>query len=105
MLTLLISLSAYAGTSQDWGKWKKGELLIENHSFEEDLAAWGLENGACCNRGGLYTITQSDVDFWINNFRYFEGDPEDDLNRDTPFSVNAKEKLATRWDEIKSDRF
>ena len=41
---------------QDWGKWKKGELLLENHSFEEDLAAWGLEDGACCGRGGLYTM-------------------------------------------------
>ena len=211
LLMLLISFSVFAGTPQDWGKWKKGELLLENHSFEEDLAAWGLEDGACCGRGGLYTmeidkknpqhgkqslkvighkatgtdwhakvrqkdlsmktgetytvifwarsekprqvslsvqmqhdpwtfyqggnidllgpewteyhitynathnverdmwvglsIAQSDTDFWIDNFRYFEGDPEDDLNRDTPFSVDAKAKLATRWGEIKSDRF
>ena len=211
LLTLLIGLNALAGTPQEWGKWKEGELLLENHSFEEDLAAWGLEDGACCGRGGLYTmeidkknpqhgkqslkvighkatgtdwhakvrqkdmsmkvgetytvifwaraekprqvslsvqmqhdpwtfyqggvinllgpeweeyhitfnathdverdmwvglaIAQSDTDFWIDNFRYFEGDPEDDLNRDTPFPVDAKEKLATRWGEIKSDRF
>ena len=50
-------------------------------------------------------IAQSDTDFWIDNFRYFEGDPEDDLNRDTPFPVEAKEKLATRWGEIKTERF
>ena len=211
LITLLIGLSAFAGTPQDFGKWKKGELLLENHSFEEDLAAWGLEDGACCGRGGLYTmeidkknpqhgkqslkvighkatgtdwhakvrqtdasmkvgdtytvifwarsekprqvslslqmqhdpwtfyqggninllgpeweeyhitfnathdvdrdmwvglaIAQSDTDFWIDNFRFFEGDPEDDLNRDTPFPVDAKEKLATRWGDIKSDRF
>ena len=211
LLTLLIGLSAFAGTLPEWGKWKKGELLIENHSFEEDQAAWGLEDGACCGRGGLYTmeidkknpqhgkqslkvighkatgtdwhakvrqkdmsmkagetytvifwaraekprqvslsvqmqhapwtfyqggvinllgqeweeyhitfnathdverdmwvglaIAQSDTDFWIDNFRYFEGDPEDDLNRDTPFPVEAKEKLATRWGEIKTERF
>ena len=211
LLTLLVCLSVFAGTPQDWGKWKEGELLLENHSFEEDLAAWGLEDGACCNRGGLYTmeidkknpqhgkqslkvighkatgtawhakvrqkdasmksgetytvifwarsekprevqlsvqmqhapwtfyqggainllgpewaeyhitfnsnadverdmwvglsIAQSDVDFWIDNFRYFEGEPEDDLNRDTPFPVDAKEKLATQWGEIKAERF
>ena len=56
LLALLIGLSAYAGTPQEWGKWKEGELLLENHSFEEDLAAWGLEDGACCGRGGLYTM-------------------------------------------------
>ena len=45
LLTLLVGLSVFAGTPQDWGKWKEGELLLENHSFEEDLAAWGLEDG------------------------------------------------------------
>ena len=211
VFTLLVGLSVFAGTPQDWGKWKEGELLLENHSFEEDLAAWGLEDGACCDRGGLYTmeidkknpqhgkqslkvighkatgtawhakvrqkdasmksgetytvifwarsekprevqlsvqmqhapwtfyqggainllgpdwmeyhitfnsnadverdmwvglsIAQSDVDFWIDNFRYFEGEPEDDLNRDTPFPVDAKEKLATKWGEVKTERF
>lgn len=211
LLILFIGLSAFAGTPQDLGKWKEGELLLENHSFEEDKAAWELEDGACCGRGGLYTIeidkknpqhgkqslkvvghkatgtdwhakikqkdasmeagetytvifwarsekpravslsiqmqhdpwvfyqggninlvgpewteyhitfnstadvdrdmwvglsiAQSDVDFWIDNFRYFEGEPEDDLNRDTPFPVDAKEKLATQWGEIKAERF
>ena len=211
LLTLLIGLSAFAGTPQDLGKWKDGELLLENHSFEEDLAGWELEDGACCDRGGLYTmeidkknpqhgkqslkivghkatgtdwhakvkqldtsmksgkeytvifwarsekprtvslsvqmqhdpwvfyqggdinllgpewteyhltynatadvdrdmwvglsIAQSDVDFWLDNFRYFEGEPEDDLNRETPFPVDAKDKLATQWAEIKTERF
>ncbi len=215
LLILLIGVSASAETLQELGKWKKGELLIENYSFEDGLAAWELEDGACCNRGGLYTmeidkknpqhgnkslkivghkstgtpwhakvkqrsvsmekgekysvvfwaraekqrevkvnfqtqhdpwtnhlsgqpnptiilsgpeweeydytftatvdvvrdmwvslsVAQSDVDFWIDNFRYFEGEPQDDLNRDTPFPVDAKEKLATQWGEIKNERF
>ena len=211
LLTLLVGLSVFAGTPQDWGKWKEGELLLENHSFEEDLAGWDLEDGACCDRGGLYTmeidkknpqhgnqslkvighkstgtawhakvkqldtsmksgetytvifwarsekprevtlsvqmqhdpwtfyqggainllgpewmeyhitfnstadverdmwvglsIAQSDEDFWLDNFRYFEGEPEDDLNRDIPFPVDAKEKLATKWGEVKTERF
>ena len=211
LLMVLICLSTFAETPQELGKWKKGELLIENYSFEEDLAAWELEDGACCDRGGLYTmeidkknpqhgkqslkvvghkatgtgwhakvkqldlsmksgetytvifwarsekprevglsiqmqhdpwtsyqggainllgpewmeyditfqagadvdrdmwvglsIAQSDVDFWIDNFRYFEGEPQDDLNRETPFPVDAKGKLATRWGEIKTERF
>ena len=211
VLTLFIGLNVFAGTLQDWGKWKEGELLLENHSFEDDLATWELEDGTCCDRDGLYTmeidkknpqhgkqslkivghkatgtpwhakikqldvsmksgetytvifwarsekprevtlsvqmqhepwtfyqggainllgpewmeyhitfqskadverdmwvglsIAQSDEDFWIDNFRYFEGEPEDDLNRDTPFPVDAKEKLATQWGELKTERF
>ena len=29
LITLLIGLSAFAGTPQELGKWKKGELLLE----------------------------------------------------------------------------
>ena len=62
LLTLLIGLTTFAGTPIEWGKWKKGELLLENHSFEEDQAAWGLEDGACCGRGGLYTYEARSLD-------------------------------------------
>ena len=215
IMTTFIGFSTFAGTVQDLGKWKKGELLLENYSFEEDLAAWELEDGACCDRDGLYTmeidsknaqhgqkslkvighketgtawhakvkqrdvsmkkgqeytlifwarseeprevvvsvqmqqdpwqnylqglprpainftgkewaeyhytftastdvvrdmwiglsIAQSDVDFWLDNFRFFEGQPKDDLTREEPYPVDAKEKLATQWAHIKTARF
>ena len=209
--TLLIGYNVFAGTVQKLGAWEKGELLLENHSFEDDLAAWELEDGQCCDRGGEYkmeidkknpqhgnkslkvigvkatgtawhakvkqrdvsmekgeeytvifwarsekprqvtlsvqmqhdpwtfwqggnidllgpewqeyfitfiakdtvvndmwvglSIAQSDVDFWLDNFRYFEGEPKDDLSRDEPFPVDAKEKLTTQWASVKGDRF
>ncbi|RKU29511.1 hypothetical protein C6497_06280 [Candidatus Poribacteria bacterium] len=209
--TLLIGYNVFAGTVQKLGAWEKGELLLENHSFEDDLAGWELEDGQCCDRGGEYkmeidkknpqhgnkslkiigvkatgtawhakvkqrdvsmekgeeytvifwarsekprqvalsiqmqhdpwtfwqggnidllgpewqeyfitftakdtvvndmwvglSIAQSDVDFWLDNFRYFEGEPKDDLSRDEPFPVDAKEKLTTQWASVKGDRF
>ena len=212
LMTVFIGFSAFSGTLQDLGKWEKGELLLENYSFEEDLTAWNLEDGKCCDRGGEYqwtidnkesqhgdkslkvigviatgtnwhakvkqlgvsmkagedytvifwaradkprevsiniqlqqdpwtafhgngknfnlteeweeysftflagvaidrqmwvgiAIAQSDVDFWLDNFRYFEGQPEDDLTLDEPFAVDAKEKLTTQWASVKSERF
>ena len=45
LMTVLIGFSAFAGTQQELGKWEKGELLLENYSFEEDLTAWTLEDG------------------------------------------------------------
>ena len=209
--TVLIGYDVFAGTVQKLGDWEKGELLLENHSFEDDLAGWELEDGQCCDRGGEYrmeidkknpqhgnkslkvigvkatgtawhakvkqrdvsmekgeeytvifwarsekprqvslsvqmqddpwtfwqggnidllgpewqeyfitfiakdtvvndmwvglSIAQSDVDFWLDNFRYFEGEPKDDLSRDEPFPVDAKEKLTTQWASVKGDRF
>jgi len=215
IMTVLVGFSVFAGTPQELGKWEKGELLLENYSFEDDLAAWELEDGTCCERGGEYrmeidkknpqhgdkclkvigvkatgtawhakvkqknvsmqkgeeytvifwarsedprevlvnlqkqgdpwdnhlqglprpaiiltgeewseyhytftakvdvvrdmwvalSIAQSDVDFWIDNFRFFEGEPQDDLTRDEPFPVDAKEKLTTQWASVKTGRF
>ncbi|MYB65588.1 hypothetical protein F4083_08095 [Candidatus Poribacteria bacterium] len=58
ILTAMIIIvgNCVAGTVQDFGKWEKGELLLENYSFEDDLTAWELEDGSCCDRGGLYTM-------------------------------------------------
>ena len=47
-------LTTAAKTIQDFKKWEKGENLIENGSFEDGIAAWHLEDGACCDRGGQY---------------------------------------------------
>lgn len=212
LTVVLIGFNADARTVQDLGKWEKGELLLENYSFEDGLAAWNLEDGTCCDRGGEFrweidnreaqhgdkslkvigvkatgtnwhakvnqlsvsmeagndytivfwaraekvrqvsinvqlqqepwttfhgqgknfslteeweeysytflstadidrqmwvglAIAQSDVDFWLDNFRYFEGEVEDDLTVDEPFPVDAKAKLATQWGTVKAKRF
>ena len=58
ILTAMIIIvgNCVAGTVQDFGKWETGELLLENHSFEDGLAAWDLEDGSGNNRGGLYRM-------------------------------------------------
>lgn len=212
IMVVFVGFGAFAATQQDLGDWDKGELLLENYSFEDDLAAWTLEDGTCCERGAQYTweivqnnpqhgekcvkvvghiasgtdwhakivqrsvsmksgedysilfwaraeeprdvsiniqmqgdpwttfhgqgmtynlttewteysftfsstadidknmwvglaVGQSDVDFWLDNFRYFQGDPEDDMTVEQVLPVDAKDKLATQWASVKSDRF
>ncbi len=56
LTAIMIVGNCVAGTVQDFGKWETGELLLENYSFEDDLTAWDLEDGSCCDRGGLYTM-------------------------------------------------
>ena len=52
------------------------------------------------------SIAQSDVDFWLDNFRFFEGQPDDEIPLDgEPQSVDAKQKLTTQWASVKSERF
>ncbi len=47
-------------------------------------------------------IAQSDVDFWIDDFRFFEGDPEDELVEEKPdIAVTPAAKLASTWGGVK----
>ena len=56
LTAIMIVGNCVAGTVQEFGKWETGELLLENYSFEDGLTAWDLEDGSCCDRGGLYTM-------------------------------------------------
>lgn len=60
LTAIIIVGNCVAGTVQDFGKWETGELLLENYSFEDDLTAWDLEDGSCCDRGGLYRMEIDD---------------------------------------------
>ena len=41
------------------------------------------------------------ANFKVPSLFSFEGEPEDDLNRNTPFLVDVGEKLAVQWARLK----
>ena len=45
------------------------------------------------------SIAQSDVDFWIDDFRFFEGEPADEIFEVA--AVNPTSKLSVSWGSIK----
>jgi len=48
------------------------------------------------------SIAQSNVDFWIDDFRFFEGEPWDEKDADLEkFAVNSMDKLISAWGRIK----
>ena len=47
-------------------------------------------------------IAQSDVTFWVDDFRFFEGELKDEIGREEKFAVDAQEKLSTTWGRLKS---
>jgi hypothetical protein len=48
------------------------------------------------------SIAQSDVDFWIDDFRFFEGEPWDEKDVDPEkFAVDSVDKLISAWGKIK----
>jgi hypothetical protein len=50
------------------------------------------------------SIAQSDVDFWIDDFRFFEGEPWDEKDVDPEkFAVDSVDKLISAWGKIKAN--
>lgn len=49
------------------------------------------------------SIAQSDVDFWLDDFRFFEGDPVDEI-KPLATAVSPMYKLPVSWGSIK-DRY
>jgi len=50
------------------------------------------------------SIAQSDIDFWIDDFRFFEGQPDDEITEELPdMSVNPAAKLASTWGGVKGN--
>jgi len=47
-------------------------------------------------------IGEQDIDFWIDDFRFFEGLPKDEKVTALPKSVSQMERVASFWGKIKS---
>jgi hypothetical protein len=47
------------------------------------------------------SVAQSDVDFWIDDFRFFEGGPSDEI-KEIESAVNQMCRVPTSWGSVKS---
>ena len=48
-------------------------------------------------------MAQSDIDFWLDKFRFFEGELKDEIGRDQEeFPVSTKDKLPMTWGKVKA---
>ncbi|MDP6998904.1 MAG: carbohydrate binding domain-containing protein [Candidatus Poribacteria bacterium] len=49
------------------------------------------------------SMAQSDIDFWLDKFRFFEGELKDEIGRDQEeFPVSTKDKLPMIWGKVKA---
>ena len=72
--------------STDWKEYTDTFELVSDSTVE---AVWV---GLC--------IAQSDVDFWIDDFRFFQGTPVDEI-RDVETATTPSGKLSVAWGRIR----
>jgi hypothetical protein len=51
---------------------------------------------------GLARESATCVTFWLDDFRFFEGQLKDEIGREEEFAVDAQGKLSTTWGRLKS---
>lgn len=76
-------------------------VKLNNDEWKEYLITFNSPD----NMEGIITIAlwvgASDIDFWIDDFRFFEGGPSDEIKFVETF-VNPDNKKSTTWGYIKS---
>ena len=91
---------------EPWDFLQGGDIQLTGQEWEEYKLTFVASRDVQRQMWVGLAIAQSDIDFWLDNFRFFEGQPEDELSPDgEPQPVDAKEKLTTQWASVKSNRF
>ncbi len=91
---------------EPWDFLQGGDIQLTGKTWEEYKLTFAASRDVQRQMWVGLAIAQSDIDFWLDNFRFFEGQPEDEIPLDGVLqSVDAKQKLTTQWASVKSKRF
>lgn len=78
------------------------KILLAGNDWAEYVDTFTATDNVDADMWVALAIGESDIDFWIDDFRYFEGLPKDEKVTALPKSVNPTEKVTSFWGEIKS---
>lgn len=87
-----------------WTCYSSRKILLDSTEWKEYFDTFTAIADVEADMWVGLSIAQSDVDFWIDDFRFFEGEPKDEIGVDPEkFAVEPARKLSTTWGELKKD--
>jgi hypothetical protein len=87
-----------------WTGYRSQTILLDSTEWKEYFDTFTASADVVEDMWVGLSIAQSDVDFWIDDFRFFEGEPWDEEDADLEkFAVTPVSKTASMWGEIKKD--
>lgn len=85
-----------------WTGWHSAAINLVGADWAEYFDTFTANGDVEMDMWVGLSIAQSDVDFWIDDFRFFEGDPEDEIGADpADFAVTPAAKVASTWGGVK----
>lgn len=87
--------------NEPWPGFYNWTIQLDSTEWKEYKHTFAVTEDKGDNIWIALSVAQSDVDFWIDDFRLFEGGPEDEIIVDeTP--VNPDGKVPKSWGDIKN---
>jgi len=85
-----------------WTGYHSQTIILDSTEWKEYFDTFTANGDVVEDMWVGLSIAQSDVDFWIDDFRFFEGEPWDEKDADLEkFAVNSMDKLISAWGRIK----
>ena len=107
--TIAFWAKVYAGEGQSrlveanasmQGKSYSKEILLDSTEWKEYTYTFSLDTDEDGLIGVGLFVAQSDVDFWIDDFRFFEGTPPDEI-KPGQTTVKSAARLPVSWGKIR----
>jgi hypothetical protein len=83
-----------------WPGFYSKTIVLDSTDWKEYTDTFVMEADAAEGVWIGLSVAQSDVDFWIDDFRFFEGGPSDEI-RPVETAVSPIGKLLIPWGGIK----
>jgi hypothetical protein len=86
-----------------WTSYQGSDIVLDSTDWKEYFDTFVATADVVEDMWVGLSIAQSDVDFWIDDFRFFEGEPADEITA-VEAAVTPTSKLPVSWGSIK-DRY
>ncbi len=83
-----------------WTGYQSANIVLDSTDWKEYFDTFVATADVVEDMWVGLSIAQSDVDFWLDDFRFFEGEPADEIKA-VESAVSATGKLPVSWGSIK----
>jgi hypothetical protein len=83
-----------------WTGFQSAAIILDSTDWKEYTDTFTATADVVEDMWAGLSIAQSDVDFWIDDFRFFEGEPADEI-KELVTAVSPMGKLPVSWGSIK----
>jgi hypothetical protein len=85
-----------------WVSYHSADIVLDSTEWKEYFDTFTASDIVDKDMWVGLSLADSDVDFWVDDFRFFEGEPRDEIGVEPDkFAVDPTDKLTGSWGKVK----